>query len=60
VTELLHQWVLLLNQVNFLIKILEIFEYKLQDNDKFFIIASDGVWEFIESDEVNIKINFSV
>lgn len=30
----------------------EIFEYKLQEDDKFMIIASDGVWEFIESPEV--------
>jgi len=29
----------------------EIFEYKFVEEDKFFIIASDGVWEFIESDE---------
>ena len=27
-------------------------EYKFQEEDKFFIIASDGIWEFIESDEV--------
>jgi serine/threonine protein phosphatase PrpC len=31
---------------------IEIMEYKFQEEDKFFIIASDGVWEFIESDEV--------
>lgn len=30
----------------------EITEYKFHDEDKFMIIASDGVWEFIESDEV--------
>lgn len=30
----------------------EIFEYKFQEEDKFFIVASDGVWEFIESAEV--------
>lgn len=30
----------------------EIFEYKLQEEDKFMIVASDGVWEFIESEEV--------
>ncbi len=32
----------------------EIFEYKFQEEDKFMIIASDGVWEFIESPEVKI------
>jgi serine/threonine protein phosphatase PrpC len=30
----------------------EIFEYKFQEDDKFMIVASDGVWEFIESPEV--------
>lgn len=30
----------------------EIMEYKFHPDDKFFIIASDGVWEFIESSEV--------
>ena len=38
-------------------KILEIFEYKFTEDDKFFIVASDGVWEFIESQEVNIESN---
>ena len=27
-------------------------EHKLSEEDKFMIVASDGVWEFIESDEV--------
>ena len=31
---------------------LEITEWELTPDDKFFIIASDGVWEFIESEEV--------
>jgi serine/threonine protein phosphatase PrpC len=29
----------------------EINQYKLNDEDKFLILASDGVWEFIESQE---------
>ena len=37
-----------------MINYIEIFEYKFQDEDKFFIIASDGVWEFIESGEVKL------
>jgi serine/threonine protein phosphatase PrpC len=35
-------------------------EYKFQPEDKFFIIASDGVWEFIESDEVILNLKPSV
>ena len=27
-------------------------EHKLSEEDKFLIVASDGVWEFIESEEV--------
>ncbi len=30
----------------------EIIEWKLTPEDKFVILASDGVWEFIESEEV--------
>lgn len=30
----------------------EITEWKLTPEDKFIILASDGVWEFIESEEV--------
>lgn len=29
----------------------EIFEFNLDENDKFLIVASDGVWEFISSKE---------
>jgi serine/threonine protein phosphatase PrpC len=29
----------------------EINQYKLEDNDRFLILASDGVWEFIEPQE---------
>lgn len=33
----------------------EIFEFKLSEEDKFLIVASDGVWEFITSNEcINI------
>jgi len=42
------------------IKFEEIFEHKLSEEDKFLIVASDGVWEFIESDEVTKNIYFSV
>lgn len=30
----------------------EIMEYNLKAEDKFIILASDGVWEFISSEEV--------
>lgn len=30
----------------------EILEFDLDSNDKFMVIASDGVWEFIENEEV--------
>lgn len=33
----------------------EIMEWKLTENDKFVVLASDGLWEFIESEEV-VKI----
>ena len=37
----------------------EIFEYNLEEEDKFILIASDGVWEFISSeDSVNLIKNF--
>lgn len=32
----------------------EINEWKLTNEDKFMVLASDGVWEFIESEEVNL------
>ena len=32
----------------------EIMEWKLTGDDKFLIVASDGLWEFLESDEVRI------
>ena len=31
----------------------EIMEWILSDEDKFIILASDGIWEFIDSEEVN-------
>lgn len=34
----------------------EIKEWRLTDQDKFVVLASDGLWEFIESEEVR---NFS-
>jgi len=30
----------------------EIFEFETDDEDKFLILASDGVWEFLSSEEV--------
>lgn len=30
----------------------EIFEFETNDDDKFLILASDGVWEFLSNDEV--------
>jgi serine/threonine protein phosphatase PrpC len=38
----------------------EITEWEFKAEDKFFILASDGVWEFIESDEVNFNIEYIV
>jgi serine/threonine protein phosphatase PrpC len=35
----------------------EIKEYMYNKNDAFFIIASDGIWEFIQSEEVRNKLN---
>jgi len=32
----------------------EIIEWKLTEADKFLILASDGLWEFLESEEVII------
>jgi serine/threonine protein phosphatase PrpC len=30
----------------------EVFEFTLEKNDKFMIIASDGVWEFLENIDI--------
>jgi serine/threonine protein phosphatase PrpC len=38
----------------------EITEWKFTNEDKFLILASDGVWEFIESEEVKFISNYSV
>jgi serine/threonine protein phosphatase PrpC len=35
----------------------EIKEYKYNKGDSFFILASDGLWEFIDNNEVRIKKN---
>jgi serine/threonine protein phosphatase PrpC len=39
----------------------EITEWKFTNDDKFLVLASDGVWEFIESEEVRkyLKIYIS-
>lgn len=37
----------------------EIMEWKLTEYDKFVILASDGLWEFIESSEVIIFFLFN-
>lgn len=31
----------------------EIFEFKVKENDKFIVIASDGVWEFLSNEDVS-------
>ena len=36
---------------NLLISI-EILEYELKKDDQFMIVASDGVWEFLDNDQV--------
>ena len=37
----------------------EIIEYSLLEEDKFIILASDGIWEFISNDEcVNLVKDF--
>ena len=37
----------------------EILEYEFSEEDKFIILASDGIWEFINSDEcVNLIKDF--
>jgi serine/threonine protein phosphatase PrpC len=30
----------------------EIFETRITDSDKFIVLASDGVWEFLSNDDV--------
>ena len=43
-----------MNQVSFslALKSLEILELDLDRDDKFIVLASDGVWEFLENDEI--------
>lgn len=44
---------LLGNQVNNLYFIfLEIEEFQIEDDDKFILIASDGIWEFLSNNDV--------
>ena len=38
----------------------EIKEYFFNKNDAFFILASDGVWEFLDSNEVNYFYYYKV
>jgi serine/threonine protein phosphatase PrpC len=35
----------------------EVQEYPLSENDKFLIMATDGIWEFITSEEVIYSYN---
>lgn len=35
----------------------EIIEHNITQDDMFFILASDGLWEFMENDEVIINFN---
>ena len=52
-TKLQLELELLLSQVKFfIISILEILELDLCKDDKFIVLASDGVWEFITNEEV--------
>ena len=30
----------------------EVFDFKLEPEDKFIVIASDGVWEFLSNEDV--------
>jgi len=30
----------------------DIFEYEIKQNDKFIVIASDGIWEYLTNEEV--------
>ena len=34
----------------------DVTEFFLQDDDKFFVVASDGLWEFISEDEVTLFV----
>ena len=36
----------------FLMMIFELFETVLTEDDKFLVLASDGVWEFLQNEEV--------
>ena len=38
----------------------EIMKFDICEEDKFIIIASDGVWEFLSSEEVFILFSFNV
>ena len=53
---------LMLNQVrpfHILILLIEILELDLQKDDKFIVIASDGVWEFLSNEYIaNIVMPF--
>jgi serine/threonine protein phosphatase PrpC len=35
----------------------EVFNYKLEDNDRFLVICSDGIWEFMSDWEVGSIID---
>lgn len=41
-------------------KIKEIFDYEYDNNPKFFIIASDGVFEYWKNEEVKIYVLFNL
>jgi len=36
----------------------EILEFNLSSDDKFIVLASDGIWEFITSEEVIINYKY--
>ena len=35
----------------------EIFDYKICDDDKFIILASDGLWEFVSNEDARNIVN---
>ena len=34
----------------------EVLEWELSDQDAFFVLASDGVWEFLSSTQVHVAL----
>ena len=52
-----HGWEWLVNQVSFQLLIcVEILELDLGKDDKFIVIASDGVWEFLQNEDIALIV----